>query len=64
MLPLKEYSIIYYCHNNPTFCDSTAREEAETCERALLYVAVTRAKKEVLITSYGEKSEFLKAGFV
>ena len=42
----------------------TAREEAETCERALLYVAVTRAKKEVLITSYGEKSEFLKADFV
>ncbi|MEQ8222011.1 MAG: 3'-5' exonuclease [Candidatus Eremiobacterota bacterium] len=39
----------------------TAREEAETCERALLYVAATRAKKEVLITGYGEKSEFLKA---
>jgi len=25
MLPLKEYSIFYYCHNNPTFCDSSKK---------------------------------------
>jgi len=37
----------------------SAKEEAEIRERALLYVAATRAKKEVLLTSYGEKSGFL-----
>lgn len=35
------------------------REEVEVRERALLYVAVTRAKKEVLITSFGAKSPFI-----
>jgi len=33
--------------------------ESETRERALLYVAVTRAKRGVLITSHGLKSSFL-----
>lgn len=37
----------------------TEREEVEIRERALLYVAVTRAKKEVLITSFGAKSPFI-----
>ncbi|EKD55754.1 MAG: UvrD/REP helicase, partial [uncultured bacterium] len=37
----------------------TALEEADLRERALLYVAVTRAKKEVIITCNGEKSEYL-----
>ncbi|MEZ7890772.1 MAG: 3'-5' exonuclease [Candidatus Wallbacteria bacterium] len=39
--------------------NETDHEEADLRERALLYVAVTRAKKEVLITYYGEKSEYL-----
>jgi len=33
--------------------------ETETRERALLYVAVTRAKRGALITSHGVKSSFL-----
>ena len=33
--------------------------ETEIRERALLYVAATRAKREVLITSFGQKSCFL-----
>lgn len=32
----------------------------ETRERSLLYVAATRAKREVLVYSYGERSEFVK----
>lgn len=38
---------------------SDLAEENENLERALLYVSATRAKKKVLITSYGKKSEFL-----
>ena len=34
--------------------------ENETRERALLYVAVTRAKRAVLISSHGTKSSFLR----
>lgn len=41
-------------------CDSDiAKKEIENRERALLYVAATRAKKEVIITSFGGKSPFL-----
>lgn len=39
--------------------DDVARESAETGERALVYVAATRAKKELLVLSYGRRSEFL-----
>ncbi len=35
------------------------RAAAETGERALLYVAATRAKKELAILSFGERSRFL-----
>jgi len=38
---------------------SDLREETEYLERALLYVSATRAKKKVLMTSYGESSPFL-----
>ncbi len=34
-------------------------EESENMERALLYVSATRAKKKVLMTSYGVKSRFI-----
>ena len=36
--------------------DDTARESAETEERSVVYVAATRAKKELLVLSYGAPS--------
>jgi superfamily I DNA/RNA helicase len=39
--------------------DAVARRNAETAERALLYVALTRAKKSAAITGFGEISPFL-----
>lgn len=39
--------------------DAVARRNAETAERALLYVALTRAKKSATVTGYGELSPFL-----
>lgn len=39
--------------------DDVARELAETGERALVYVAATRAKTELTVLSYGRRSEFL-----
>ena len=38
----------------------TDRKEIEVQERSLLYVAATRARKEVLVTCFGEKSPFLQ----
>ena len=38
--------------------DDTARESAETEERSLVYVAATRAKKELLVFSYGTPSPY------
>ena len=40
--------------------DAVVRNEYEARERALLYVAATRAKKEVVITAYGNPSPFLR----
>lgn len=40
--------------------DPVVREESEVRERALLYVSATRAKKEALVTSFGEPSRFLR----
>jgi superfamily I DNA/RNA helicase len=39
--------------------DEVTKRNAETGERALLYVALTRAKKSALITAYGEVSPYL-----
>jgi superfamily I DNA/RNA helicase len=39
--------------------DPTVREEADMLERSLLYVSATRAKKQVIITSYGKPSPYL-----
>ncbi len=39
--------------------DDIERESAETEERALLYVSATRAKKELLVLSFGTPSRFL-----
>ena len=40
--------------------DPVVRKENEIHERSLLYVAATRAKKEALITSFGQESPFLQ----
>jgi len=39
--------------------DAAAREDLEHQERALFYVALTRARREVLITSHGKPSSWL-----
>ena len=39
--------------------DSAIQKADELKERSLLYVAATRAKKEVLITSFGKPSVYL-----
>jgi len=39
--------------------DPVIQSESDTHERALLYVAATRAKKEVIVTSFGKPSHFL-----
>jgi len=40
--------------------DAVATRNAETGERSLLYVAITRAKRSALVTGHGEISPFLK----
>lgn len=44
-----------------TTSDPAVRKDTEFMERALLYVAATRAKKEVIVTSFGKPSELLKS---
>ena len=39
--------------------DNVEREFAETEERAIVYVAATGAKKELLVLSFGMPSTFL-----
>ncbi len=39
--------------------DKVARSHVRKQERSLLYVVATRAKKSLLVTGYGKKSEFL-----
>ena len=51
--------IIPLDNNWTTSSDQIVRQENETQERALLYVAATRAKKEVLVTSFGKPSKFI-----
>jgi len=39
---------------------SSSGRQAELEERALLYVAITRARKRAVLLSYGEVSDFLQ----
>jgi superfamily I DNA/RNA helicase len=39
--------------------DGVARRDAETGERSLLYVALTRARRSAAITGYGEITPFI-----
>lgn len=41
--------------------DSVIQNENETQERSLLYVAATRARKDVIVTAFGKASRFLAA---
>jgi mRNA-degrading endonuclease RelE of RelBE toxin-antitoxin system len=41
--------------------DPVVRKESENRERALLYVAATRAKREVIVCSFGAASSFIKS---
>ncbi|ABK43863.1 UvrD/REP helicase [Magnetococcus marinus MC-1] len=40
--------------------DPVVRKESENRERALLYVAATRAKRQVVVCSYGRASQFIQ----
>lgn len=40
--------------------DETSQRDAETEERSLVYVAITRARKIAFVLSYGEMSNFFK----
>lgn len=42
--------------------DPVAARDAETAERALLYVALTRAKKSATVTAHGAPSPYLEGG--
>jgi superfamily I DNA/RNA helicase len=39
--------------------DAVTRRNAETVERSLVYVALTRSKKTAAMTGYGELSPFI-----
>jgi superfamily I DNA/RNA helicase len=41
--------------------DDAAREDTEHQERSLFYVALTRARREVLVTSHGTPSAWLNS---
>jgi superfamily I DNA/RNA helicase len=41
--------------------DNVARRDAETAERSLLYVAVTRARKSAAVTGFGEFTPLIRA---
>lgn len=49
IIPLKSFQTL----------DPIIKRESDLRERSLLYVSATRAKKKVIITSYGNKSEYL-----
>lgn len=51
--------IVPYMAEGNGSSDSEIQQESEVHERALLYVSATRAKKEVLLTSFGKPSRFL-----
>jgi len=42
--------------------DAVERRQADLEERALVYVAMTRAKKKLIVTSYGQESSSLSIG--
>ena len=42
--------------------DAVEERQADLEERALLYVAITRAKKHAVLSSYGEVSDYLSSG--
>lgn len=54
--------VVPYEGANSGSADPVVQRESEIRERALLYVSATRAKKEVLVSSFGKASRFLTSG--
>ena len=52
-------SLVPLRHSLEAACDESERAAIETMERALVYVSASRAKKELLVLSYGKPSPFL-----
>ncbi|MBI4917345.1 MAG: ATP-dependent helicase [Acidobacteria bacterium] len=52
--------LIPLASNATNSADAVVRREAENHERALLYVAATRARRDVVIASFGKPSRFLE----
>ena len=52
--------IIPFTGNQESSSNGEIEGECETQERALLYVAATRAKKEVIVTGFDKPSKFLR----
>ncbi len=51
--------VLPFDNSNLSSSDPVVQIESEVHERALLYVSATRAKKGVLVTSFGKPSKFL-----
>jgi superfamily I DNA/RNA helicase len=51
--------IVPYEGTESSTSDLVVQKETDARERALLYVAATRAKREVVVTSFGKASKFL-----
>ena len=64
---LKDFLATGFSPSNPALAnvvddflaDADNPATAETAERSLLYVAATRAKKELLVLGFGEPSPYL-----
>jgi superfamily I DNA/RNA helicase len=50
-----------FIHQDSVFPDEQAREEALKTERALFYVAATRARDHLVVTGWGDRSEYLSS---
>jgi superfamily I DNA/RNA helicase len=48
-----------FIHQDAVFPDEQAREEVLKTERALFYVAATRARDHLVVTGWGDRSEYL-----
>lgn len=65
-----EFDFVFVIHANATvlplasalqgLSDDLERSQAETRERALLYVAATRARQQLFVSGYGELSPFVE----
>ena len=64
-----EFDCVFVIHANATvlplasalqgLSDDLERQQAESRERSLLYVAATRARKQLFVSGYGQLSPFV-----